>query len=219
MRFLSAPEVEALASEITDRYRILVPVACYGGPRWSELVGLRRRDVEGDRVTVAGQLVRRADGNWHRDEPKTRAGRRTITLPASVAADLADHLERFALNGDDGLVLPNREGSPLVSSSWNGNVFRPACVRARLARLVDAEGREETDRRRATGDLRIVDAPRPHDMRHTAVALAGAAGAHPTAIQRRMGHASITVTLDRYGHLFPELDEQVADRLDALRSH
>ena len=50
-----------------------------------------------------------------------------------------------------------------------------------------------------------------HDLRHTRVALAIAAGAHPKAIQSRMGHSSINVTLDRYGPLFPELDEAIAE--------
>jgi hypothetical protein len=54
-----------------------------------------------------------------------------------------------------------------------------------------------------------------HDLRHTAVALAIANGAHPKAIQERMGHSSITVTLDRFGHLFPSLGVAVADGLEA----
>lgn len=53
-----------------------------------------------------------------------------------------------------------------------------------------------------------------HDLRHTSVALAIASGAHPKAIQVRMGHSTITVTLDRYGHLFPELDEAIAVAFD-----
>jgi integrase len=53
-----------------------------------------------------------------------------------------------------------------------------------------------------------------HDLRHTAVALAIAQGAHPKAIQERMGHSSITVTLDRYWHLGPGLDERIAEGLD-----
>ncbi|MBW3537381.1 MAG: tyrosine-type recombinase/integrase [Actinobacteria bacterium] len=62
-----------------------------------------------------------------------------------------------------------------------------------------------------------------HDLRHTSVALAIAEGAHPKAIQARMGHSSINVTLDRYGHLLPELDEGIAIRFgerlaDARRS-
>jgi len=47
-------------------------------------------------------------------------------------------------------------------------------------------------------------------LRHTAAALAIAQGAHPKVIQSRLGHASITTTLDRYGHLFPNLDEALA---------
>ena len=55
-----------------------------------------------------------------------------------------------------------------------------------------------------------------HDLRHTCAALCIALGAHPKAIQERLGHSSITVTLDRYGHLFPKLDETLTKRLDDL---
>lgn len=55
-----------------------------------------------------------------------------------------------------------------------------------------------------------------HDLRHTCAALCIALGAHPKAIQERLGHSSITVTLDRYGHLFPKLDELLTGRLDDL---
>jgi len=58
------------------------------------------------------------------------------------------------------------------------------------------------------------DGLRWHDLRHTAVALAIAQGAHPKAIQARLGHSSVQVTLDRYGHLFPELDFAIADGLE-----
>jgi hypothetical protein len=60
--------------------------------------------------------------------------------------------------------------------------------------------------------------PTFHDLRHTAVALAIAEGAHPKAIQARLGHASITTTLNTYGHLFPSLDTELADRLDKVRA-
>ena len=77
-------------------------------------------------------------------------------------------------------------GTPISHSSFQTHHFKPA---------LKAAGVEA----------------RFHDLRHTSVALAIAAGAHPKAIQMRMGHSSITVTLDRYGHLFPELDEAIAD--------
>ena len=60
-----------------------------------------------------------------------------------------------------------------------------------------------------------VDNLRFHDLRHTAVALAVSQGAHPKAIQRRMGHSTINVTLDRDGHLFSELDQKVASDVGA----
>ena len=58
-------------------------------------------------------------------------------------------------------------------------------------------------------------AMRFHDLRHTHVAMLIAQGEHPKTIQTRLGHASITTTLDTYGHLFEGLDEAAADRLDA----
>jgi integrase len=73
--------------------------------------------------------------------------------------------------GLDSLVFPNRAGNPLISSSFWQHHFKPA---------LDAVGL----------------ACRFHDLRHTSVALAIAEGAHPKAIQVRMGHSSINVTLD-----------------------
>jgi integrase len=55
-----------------------------------------------------------------------------------------------------------------------------------------------------------------HELRHTAAALAIAQGAHPVAIKERLGHSSITVTMDRYGGLFPRLDEAIAEGLDSV---
>lgn len=189
MRFLTVAEVDALAETITPRYRAWVYVAAYGGLRWSETVGLRTVNVDVPRIKVVEQLIRRRDGKWHRDEPKTKAGKRTVVLPASVGVELATHLERFP--GE--LVFANRAGNPTIGPSFRQSIFQPAVARAGL------------------GQVRI------HDLRHTAVALAIAAGAHPKAIQARMGHASITVTLDRYGHLYESADDQVAAALDLLR--
>jgi hypothetical protein len=57
--------------------------------------------------------------------------------------------------------------------------------------------------------------PRPHDLRHTALALRIAAGAHPKEVAVRAGHTSVSFTLDRYGHLFPWSEEVLNDSLDA----
>jgi integrase len=57
---------------------------------------------------------------------------------------------------------------------------------------------------------------RIHDLRHTAVALWIAAGANPKEVTARAGHASVSFTLDRYGHLYPEADLGLRERLDAM---
>lgn len=196
MRFLTVEEVDALAEKITDRYRVWVLSAAYLGFRWSEGVGLRRGSVDGARVTISEQLIRRGDKQWHRSPPKTKTGRRVISAPGFLVDEMVGHMEDWAMAGADGLVFPNRLGQPLNGPSFRGSVFKPALKRAGLNPAI-----------------------RIHDLRHTAVALAIAAGAHSKAIQLRMGHASIAVTLDRYGHLFPHLEDQIAEGLDDLRSH
>lgn len=55
-----------------------------------------------------------------------------------------------------------------------------------------------------------------HDLRHSCAALLIELGAHPKAIQERLGHTSITVTMDVYGHLFPALNEALTERLDEV---
>jgi integrase len=55
-----------------------------------------------------------------------------------------------------------------------------------------------------------------HELRHTAAVLAIAQGAHPVAVKDRLGHSSITVTMDRYGGLFPRLEEAIAEDLDEV---
>jgi integrase len=59
---------------------------------------------------------------------------------------------------------------------------------------------------------------RPHDLRHTAVALWIAAGPNPKEVSVRAGHTSVSFTLDRYGHLFPGHDAELRDRLDAMHA-
>lgn len=206
VNFLTAEQVERLADEISPRYRALVLVAAFGGMRWGELIGLRRGSVDGPRITVTEQLQMR-DGVWMRETPKTLSGRRTVLLPASIGDELARHLDEFAQPGSDGLVFPNAHNEP-TGHSFRSNVWQPACLKAGLAtRGIGTRGKMTT-----------LGAPKFHDLRHTAVALAISAGAHPKAIQQRLGHSSIGVTMNTYGHLLDAVGEEVAEGLDRLRS-
>jgi len=192
MAVLAWIQAIALAEAHGERFRTLIYLAVESGMRWNELVGLRRKNVDVARrkVRVLEQLVQLDDRSWVRRPPKTSAGVRSVTISAAVAEMLANHLERFAVDEPDALVFANAAGNPLSHSSFLTHHFKPAQMRAGVT-------------------------CRFHDLRHTSVALAIAEGAHSKTIQARMGHSSITVTLDRYGHLFPELDESLASAFDA----
>jgi integrase len=91
-----------------------------------------------------------------------------------------------------GLVFPTPNGSVWRKDNFMARVFRPAVGRAQLEPL------------------------RFHDLRHTYAALMVAAGAHPKLLQAQLGHTSINVTLNTYGHLFPDAFADVGDALDRL---
>lgn len=118
-----------------------------------------------------------------------------MTIPRSPVDVLAEHFASTAAQRS-GLAFPTLSGSPMRRSN-----FRRTFRRARTE---------------AGFDDGLLDGFVFHELRHTAAALAVAAGAHPLAIRERLGHSSITVTMDRYGGLFPSLDEAIADGLDRL---
>jgi integrase len=110
MRFLNPAEVAALADVIGSRYRALVLLGAYGGLRIGELAGLRRRRVDLLRGTVdVAEIVVEVRGELYMGPPKTRAGRRIVTLPRSVVEELAEHLGRSA-RPTAGCSPPTRAG-------------------------------------------------------------------------------------------------------------
>jgi integrase len=193
MRFLTPTEIVTLAETIRPAYRALVFVGAYGGLRIGELAGLRRSRVDLLRGTVSGaEILTEVAGRLHFGPPKTRASRRTVSLPRVVTRELDAHL---AGGGDpDDHVFTAPQGGTLRIVAFRNRIWRPATEAAGL-----------------TG-LRI------HDLRHTAVALWIAAGASPKEVAVRAGHTSVSFTLDRYGHLYPEADTRLRDRLDTLHA-
>lgn len=192
MRFLSPPEVAALAQAIDPRYSATVLVAAYGGLRAGELFGLRARRVDllRRRIDVA-EIVVEVRGHLTYGPPKTRAGRRSVPMPRFVAEGLGNHLSRLAL-GPDSHVFPAPAGGPVRLGQWRRRFRQPAVRRAGLEPL------------------------RIHDLRHTAVTLWIAADATPNEIAARAGHTSVVTVLDRYGHLLPGSTDGVDEALDLL---
>lgn len=120
-----------------------------------------------------------------------RDSRRSVPLPRVALDALDDHLRRLP-GGMNDLVFRAPEGGPVRLASWRRRFWKPAVESAAVAPL------------------------RPHDLRHTAVALWIAAGATPKEIATRAGHTSVVTVLDRYGHLFPGSEDRVNAALDAL---
>jgi integrase len=130
--------------------------------------------------------------------PTKTYARRTVGIPRSLCDDLGAHLaDRVAaldrpLDPDD-YVFTAPRGGPLRRDLLFKRFVRPAIDAANLP-----------------PNLRL------HDLRHSCAALLIELGAHPKAIQERLGHSSITVTMDVYGHLFPAINEALTDRLDEI---
>lgn len=122
---------------------------------------------------------------------------------------LTEHVESMPTSPDALLFLSPGgggarqagNGGPIRHSLFVRRVFKPAIIG-------DKKKEREPSLPAHKHNLRF------HDLRHTCASLLVAAGAHPKLIQARLGHASITTTLDRYGHLFPSVEEALADALD-----
>jgi integrase len=119
--------------------------------------------------------------------PTKTYARRTVPLPRFLCEQLAAYLAERP-HGPDDLMFTAAQGGPLREQKFVAGIFKPA--RAGLPHRL-----------------------RFHDLRHTCASLLITQGASVKASQAQLGHASATVTLDRYGHLFPDELQQLADRL------
>jgi integrase len=203
MLFLSAAEVRALADKVTPFYRTYVLTAAYTGMRASELCGLRMRNLDllHGKLTVAEGL-KEIGGELVFGPPKSHE-RRTISLPRFLCDLLTDHIAKLGDTGPTALVFPGPQGGPMRHHLFYRRHFKPA-VRGRIVKGAKVPGALPPEKH----GLRF------HDLRHTCAALLIAEGAHPKLIQTRLGHSSITITLDTYGHLLPSLEEALAAKLD-----
>lgn len=166
-------------------------LGCYGGPRIGELLALRWSDIDGLRrtVTVSRKVVEVTGAGMVEGATKTKAGRRTVTLPRRVLAELDAHRAAF---GTGELVFTSPEGRQIRANNLRRREWAAAVARAGL------------------------DGFTFHDMRHTAVSLWVAAGASDLEVAKWAGHRSAAFTKSRYAHLFPEHGDALAERLEAF---
>lgn len=201
-RILSAEQcLTLLEATHDDSLHALYAVAILGGLRSGEILGLKWEDVdwEAGAVQVRRQLTRTKVEGFHFSEPKTKRARRTVTLPAMAmdalkrhrAAQIKERLAAVAWE-DNGLVFCNQVGRPMERQNIRHRHFKPLLKRLKLP------------------DVRF------HDLRHSSATLLLTLGEHPKVVQERLGHASITITMDIYSHVMPTLQRQAADKLEGM---
>lgn len=186
VRILTGEELERMLDEVGDHYRPFVLFLATTGCRFSEATALTVGDVDlgpYPRVHIT-KAHKRDGGRYYVGPPKTDASVRTVMLAPPMVPHLLP-LVRGRKRSE--LVFQSTWGKAVDSRNFWRSVWGPAAKRSG-----------------------IDPPPRIHDLRHTHVSHLIAEGRPLTAIQRRLGHASITVTSDTYGHLMPDAQEQDA---------
>jgi integrase len=186
-------EVAALVDAITPRYRAAVLIAAWGGLRRGEIIGLMRGDIDvsnGVLVIRRNRLELLESRHAEDKDPKTAAGKRTLTVPPHIVPVLVEHLSSYA--GDE-RVFVGRNGKPM-----RGDAVRQAFTRARTK----------------------VGLPHLtfHDLRHTGNTLAANMGATSADLKLRLGHKS-SAAAERYLHAVKGRDRVIAEALSRLADH
>lgn len=185
-----------------DRLYPLWLLAVATGMRRGELCGLKWEDVdfEGGAVIVRRNLVM-VNGRPAVQEPKTARSRRRVKLPASCLEALKawrheQKKERLAHG-------PGYEDSGYVFTQGDGKPLRPDLLTKRhFPRLLAKAG--------------LPEALRLHDLRHSHATALLQAGTPAKVISERLGHFSTAFTMDTYAHVAPSLEQEAADRFDAI---
>jgi integrase len=188
MEIIGPDEAARLLAALPTADRPLWATALYAGLRYGELRALRWAAVD----TAGGVIEVRAswDSKEGLIEPKTRSSRRAVPMPGALRDFILDHRLARGEVVDDDLVFGTGarpfDAGPLYRRA--DRAWKPAGLSGRL---------------------------RLHQARHTYASFMIAAGVNPKALATYMGHASITVTFDLYGHLMPGAEAEAAELLDA----
>ena len=191
IEILEPHELDRVLDAVGEQWRAFVLLDALGAVRWSELVGVRRQDIdlEGRTVTV-DQKITEVAGEFHIGHPKTDAAARTVDLPSAIVKPLAEYLIAHP-SGPDGLVF-HRNGRP-IARKYFGRVWTRALLDAGIGKHV-----------------------RVGWLRHSGASLAYAATHDLKATAERLGHTSTRMVDTVYLKLYQDADRRVADAIDDL---
>jgi integrase len=192
IRFLDEGEVWALADAAGEQAPAILVLA-WCGLRIGELAALRCASLDpAKRELRVSRTLSESSGRSVEGPPKTESSIRTVPVPAWLCTTLtALTLGR----APEDFLFTASQGGPLRARNWRTRVFDVAVRRAGLAS-------------QERGDML-----RPHDLRHTCASLHIKHGTPPKVLSTMLGHASVAITIDRYGHLYPGDVHLYVDRL------
>jgi integrase len=200
-RIATPDEARRLIEALQPRDRALWASAMYAGLRHGELRALQVRDVDLERRRI--DVQRGWDQYEGEIDPKTEKGTRPTIITKPLQHLLAKHIQDTGRKGTD-LVFGSNPSTPFASSSVT-----------KRARKAWANARKREDRQNTTPTTERVRPIGLQECRHTAVSQMLDAGITIDKVSKFMGHASITITIDRYGHLLPGGEADAIALLDA----
>ena len=193
---LDAPGITRVLEAVQGSiYYPIVHLALFTGVRRSEVLGLRWQavDLANRTLSIIQVLLQLSNGELIVQEPKTTKSRRLIALSPAAVLGLRAHRDRQEADREVmGLTL---EPSELVFAQADGSPLRPNTLTQAFRRSVRRAG---------------LNGVRFHDLRHTHASLMLRQGVHPKIVQERLGHATISTTLDIYSHVTAGLQEAAA---------
>ena len=191
IRPLSEDQVRILLDTAEgDRLEALYVLAVTTGMRQGELLGLQWKDID----LEAGMLrVRRTVFAGTVSPPKTDKSRRSIKLTRKAVAALRYHRERYPERISE-WVFHTGKGTPVSCYNLHNRSWKPLLAKAGLPHT------------------------RFHDLRHTAATLLLTKGVHPKIVQEMLGHSSISITLDTYSHVLPDIQEKAVSVMEDVFS-
>jgi integrase len=198
---LSVAQVFELADQVGDkakggnpRYRMFILLTAFASLRWGEVTALRRCDIAADAsfVRITRAHVEIPGQGIVVGPPKSRAGIRTVIIPAAVRADLLAHLDEYVKPGKETLVFTGQQGRPLR----RGN-FRQIAPWTKIV-----------------ADMGLVGL-HFHDLRHAGNIWASKAGMSTKDLMARMGHDDMRAALI-YQRATSDADQKIADALSEL---
>jgi integrase len=201
VQILSPEEVTRLLRTFRGRnLQTFVTTALATGARRGELLALRWSDVDLERGTVSiERSLEQTTAGLRFKSPKTKSGRRTIGIPASVCDELRLHyrrqLERRLKLGQ------GRLPDSLVFSTWDGQPRHPRAVTIEFMGVVRASG---------------LPGITLHSLRHCHASALIAAGLDPVTVSKRLGHATPQTTLLVYSHVFQQRDAEAVAAIDGV---